>query len=491
MKTPLDNIRGTNPEKAIKSFKAPSFGSTKEEAALQYDVKKHLIFDEVYRPNKIIDKDTGNTNSKGEVITQKAEVPVDRIGLPLQNQIVEQRIGFMLSLPIRNNMLVVGEENKKAQELIDLTEAILVKNRMYFRNKEILRRQMSEMECAELWYLAENKTGTTMHTMKCKILSPELGDKLYPLFDGFGDMIAFGRGYITKDMFDKPVDNFDIYTADINYKYNKKSGGEWALTSLKTPEGKKIKNPSVNPVGKIMVIYHPQKDTEWANVQSMIQRLEDSVSNHGDMNDYFGSPILAIAGKIHGYTEKTQGGKMIQLERDAKANFLALTTPPDSIKMEQANLRESIFSLSQTADISFDKVKGIGNLSAIALELLFISSSMAAKSKEETFVVGLQRRINLIMATIGTVIQTNLNDSVNKVTINPEIIPYMPVDKEALVEMLADAYDKGAISVEFLVNTNPFVSDKAKEIELLKAQIAKGEEIEIKNKLITKPKNEA
>src|SRR5690606_11312554 len=109
----------------------------------------------------------------------------------------------------------------------------------------------------------------------------------------FGEMVYFGRMYtakkdltgfddLTDDLlskYEKPVDFFDIYTDAFIYKYEKLDGKEWEF--LERIE---------NPWKKIPVSYYSIKQTPWSEVQPIIERLEEVVSNFGDTNDYFGSP---------------------------------------------------------------------------------------------------------------------------------------------------------------------------------------------------------
>lgn len=442
-------------------FQKKDFDVKYEEAKSQYDVTKHKVFDATSRPAKVINKDTGEVKDDGSPNTIKTTVEVARIGVPLQETIVEQRIGFMLSLPVKYNML---SEDKNGRKMIDRVNYILEKNRMDFKNKEILRRQMSELECAELWYFTEATDYDTRLTMKCKILSPALNDILIPVYDDYGDMIAFGRKYKIKEN-DKEIEHFDIYTALFEYHYVNR--GEWKLDDLTDTKGKPIPNPIPNPIGKIPIVYHSQDKPEWYKSQSMIERLEESMSNHADMNDYFGSPILAISGEVLGFSQKGEQGKIIELSQEARANYLQLTTPPESILKEQANLRELALSMCSTADISFDKVKGIGNLSAVALNLLFISSAMAAKTKEETFSVNLQRRLSILMSAIGNSIDTQLKSAISKVKYNPAIEVYVPQDIESILKYLGQAYTDKIISLSTAVENNPLVQDKSKELDAI------------------------
>lgn len=450
-------LNGQDIQNVVELFKEPAFEIGKEEVARQYDVTKHDVFDKTKRPDKIVRKDTGQVDENGSPVTTSAIVPRSRIGLPIQRDIIEQRIGFMLTNPVEYNLT-------GSQEVISLVEDILLKNRMKYKDRDILRRQMSEMQCAELWYFTPSE-GKYKFTVKCKLASPSLGDKLMPMYDEYGDMISFGRGYILIED-GKEVEHVDVYTSWAEYKYVKRE--TWTLDTLYNNDGELMPNPIPNIVGKIMVIYHEQANPEWYGVQSMIDRLEDSVSNHADMNDYFGSPILAVMGEIIGFSQKGEQGKILELSENAKANYLTLTTPPESIRMEQSQLRELIFALSNTADISFDKVKGIGNLSAIALNLLFISSTMAAKAKEETFIVSLQRRVNLILACIAKVINTSMAKAIEDVRSDPKLNVYAPSDVNELLKTLGQAKQDGIMSTEAIVENNPLIIEKQKEVSLLK-----------------------
>lgn len=462
-------LKGSDIKAIIDLFKEKERVVTHEDCAAQYDVTKHKIFDETYRPNKIVNQDVVvngvvQLNEDGSTMTVTKSIPVARIGEPFQQQIVEQRIGFMLSVPVNYNMFASDDVGNK---LIERTKYIMKKNRMDFLNKEVLRRQMSEMECARIWYFVpEDKGADTKLTLRCKVLSPALGDTLIPLKDNYDKWIAFARKYKIKEEKGE-IEHMDIYTAEDERHYVNRDN-VWKLDELFDEKGNALPNPIPNKTGKIMVGYYEQGFPEWYDVQSMIERHEVSVSNHADMNDYFGSPILAVSGEVQGFVTKGEQGGILELSEDARANYLQLTTPPESILKEQDRLRELIFALCNTADISFDKVKGIGNLSAIALNLLFISSTMAAKTKEENFAISLQRELSIIMNAIATVIDTKLRNGLLSVTTNPEITVYAPKDEIEFTKMLGQAVTDKVMSVEQAVELNSMIIDKPKEIELLK-----------------------
>lgn len=436
----------------------PDFGTTSK---AQYEISEHDVMQNIEgkRQDKpiwkpVIDDQTGEPSvdpATQKVRTRRATVKVNRVPIPMQKLIVTRRTGFMLGNPIQYSV-TVDDKNPKDQALVDFIYEIEDNAKTLYKNKEIFRRMISQLEVAEIWYLTEvteqgfwksliKKTGLSApkYNLKMKVLSQELGDNLFPLFNEYGDMIAFARGYKLKEG-TADIDHFDVYTADFTYKYVNRTG--WELDK-QSPKGGKIPNPAK----KIPIIYYSQAQPEWADVQYMIDRLEKVLSNHSDMNDYFGEPILAIFGTLIQAINKGDSGKILQLSEKAKASFLALDSPPESIKMEVENLEKFIYAMSQTPNISFSEMKELGkDISGFAITLLFLDAHLAARAKEETFGIGIQRRVNLIKAFIGNFLNTGLSESAQTVRIKPVFTPYMPKDIKELIGMIDTAITAKVLS---------------------------------------------
>ena len=489
--TYLDIIKKTDDYKAIRQLfesKKQKFGDdldrenviTRRKQNMDYQtqciyefkVENHDIFDEDIRLDKKINKDVGGDDGNGNHNMQEISVPVARIGVPFQELIVARRVGFMLTTPITvDRIYSTGEANDSEKTVGDMIDRLQNDNKMDYKNKEIARRFMSELECAEIWYFVENTNigffkklfnVKGKYTLKVKIVSPDLGDKLYPLFDDTGDLIAFGRSYQLKGVEEKEVEHFDVYTAEWEYKYIETTEG-WILDpNTDNP------NPVPNAVKKLMVIYYTQPRPEWSKVQSMITRYENSSSNHADMNDYFAGPILTVAGTIKGFAGKGEQGKVIELDEGATANYLSWDASPASMKDEKDELKELIYTMSQTPDITFDAMKGLGALSGIAIKLMFLDAHMAVGNKEEIFGIGLQRRYNLIKACIGAVIDTSLKAAADSLQVKPVITPFLPSNDTETIDNLSVAVTGGFMSKESAVEENPLIEDS--DTELIRLQ---------------------
>lgn len=486
----LEIIRKAEYSEVRKIFEVnkPGFGAfkgakTAQEIALQqYDVMQHDVMDETKRLDKVIYKPVINDatgepeqdETTGKTKTIRSTAKVNRVPIPFQEIIVNRRVAFLLSNPIRYD-LVYNDDNKKEKSLIDYVYQIEESTKTVYKNKELARRMMSEMEVAELWYLTEikepgiwnyiaQKIGISKPSfqLKLKILSPALKDTLYPLFDEYDDMIAFARSYKLKEN-GTDIEHFDVYTAELTYKYVNRSG--WGLDTS-APNGGKIPNLSK----KIPIVYYSQAKPEWANVQGMIDRMEKLLSNHSDMNDYFGEPILAIFGTLIQAINKGDSGKILQLAENAKASFLALDSPPESIKMEVENLEKFIYAMSQTPNIAFSEMKSLGDLSGVALELMFMDAHLAAIAKEETFGIGIQRRVNLIKSFIGNVLQVGLTEAANSVVMKPIFTPYMPKNVKELIEALTSSTGSEILSKETAtekLEDMGYIADASQEKERL------------------------
>lgn len=83
-----------------------------------------------------------------------------------------------------------------------------------------------------------------------------------------------------------------------------------------------------------------------------------------------------------------------------------------------------IYTITQTPDISFDSVKGLGAISGLALKLLFMDAHLKVQDKREIFDDYLQRRANVILAYIGQ-FNTQLADACDEMDVEPEITPYI------------------------------------------------------------------
>lgn len=416
----------------------------------QWNPYSHDIYDITKRPNRIVKVDV-----EGEEVTRSE--PVVRIALALQKLIVKRASSFLFGNEVKLNTSNLDQSENEEKVLFALKK-ILKSNKEKSHNKEIARELFKATEVAEIWYPVEGMETSQRYGFSSKLkirasyFSPLLGDQLFPLFDDTGDMIAFSRQYQKKEN-GKEVTYFETYTSTEKITW-KQEGTGWIEV-----ESKK------NPIGKIPVIYARQDHPEWHDVQGLIERLETIMSSHGETNDYHSDPTIFVKGTITSFAKKGQSGKLIESENGADAKYLSWDQAPESVKLEIENLFKMVFSITQTPDISFESVKGIGNITGIALKLMFLDAHLKVEDKKEIFDDFLTRRYNIVKAYIGEMHQPIKSEALN-MDIEPEITPYMLDDERAIIENLSTLVGGSQImSKKTAVKTLGWVENVDEELE--------------------------
>lgn len=410
----------------------------------------HDINDPAKRPDKKIKRPDAEENQATalQVSTDSSAdrakfeyVPVARVALALQKLIVNRAIAFLFG----NDPTISADlrEGTQDEAVLQAVLKVLRQSKARTLNREVARSLLTTTEAAEYWWPMEQERETDAYgfkssfKLKCAIFSPLNGDTLWPYFDTNGDMIAFSREYQTRTADNERLRHFDTFTAKTLYKWTVKEG-EWVMD-----EG----YPKANPIGKIPVVYCCQPKVEWADVQSLIDRLETLLSNFADTNDYHASPKIFTTGTIYGWAEKGESGAVIEGEDGATAQYLSWAQAPESVKLEIETLLRMIHTITQTPDVSFDSVKGL-NLSGLALKLLFMDAHLKVQDKREIFDEHLQRRNSIIQAYLA---QMNAKDkafveSCQSLVAEPIIQPYMIEDENSKVATLMAATGQKSIA---------------------------------------------
>lgn len=435
-----------------------------EESEAQYDPYKHKVMSPYHRKKKVVKVKTDKVDQMtGKPIYKEKKVERVRVAVPIQRVIVERSVGFLFGNPVEYSLNSTSQSDKQQQEVFEGVMHVFSDNKMKYMDKRIARALFRERECAELWYFTLDEASKPKE-MRVKLLSPSRGDRLYPHFDDYDRMDGFARLYFTEDESGHLIEHFDVYTDKLVYKYIHAKGG-WSL----------VENPKQHGFTKIPVIYYRQEETEWNQVQPAIERVEELLSNWGDTNDYFGSPSYFFKGKLQGFAEKGEQGKVYQGEGEgADMKVLSWDSSPASMTAELANLLNIIFSYTQTPDISFENMKTLGgNTSGVAIKLMFTDPHMKAEVKIELFGEMFTRRYNLVQNGYVSSIKAVPESVVNRIYVEPIFKPYMPKNETEEIQLISMATGgKPIMSQAEGVKQNPRVSNAEHTLKELQEEAA-------------------
>lgn len=435
----------------------PDFRKTLEETEREYHPMFHKVNDPRIRKKKPVKVKTDQRDANGNTIYKTTYKERCRIAIPAQRLICERDVGFLLSEEVKYNIKDLADEQQK--ELYNGVMRVLQDNKINYFDKRLARELFRARECAELWYIVRGEDGTD--EIRVMLLSPLRGDSLYPHFDDYHRMDGFARKYIIRDEIGNATVHFDVYTASTLYRYANQGSGLVLLDAK--PHG----------FGKIPVVYYRQEETEWESVQPVIERLEELLSNWGDVNDYFGAPTYFFKGKMKGFAEKGEVGRVYQGDGDgADMKVVSWDSAPESMRQEVANLTNIIFSYSQTPDISFENMKTLGNnTSGAAIRLMFTDPHLKAETKEELFGEMFTRRFNVVKSGYATSIQAIPARIADGLRVTPVFTPYIPKNETEMLQLInMSTQSKATMSQEDGVRLNPLVSNPEETLQKLQEE---------------------
>ena len=435
------------------------------------------------RPNKMVvtdphSEDYGqvrNVNVNAEEQPDKGVriEQVGRIALAIQRLIRDRAVSFTFGNPVTYNCTPADETEAAILQAI---KRIFYDVKISTVNRKAARNMYGTTEVAEYWYPVEAeehelygfKTGMKF---KVALFSPAYGDRLYPYFDENRDMVAFSREFVRKGADLKSRTFFETYTKDAHYLWSCMNNQQ---TGDKTGQWEAVEGyPKPITIGKIPVVYGCQPKVEWEDVQSLIDRLEKLLSNFADTNDYHASPKIFVQGHIVGFARKGEAGGIIEGEEGASAQYLSWQNAPESVKLEIETLLKMIYTITQTPDISFDTVKGIGAVSGVALKLLFMDAHLKVQDKCEVFNDYLQRRINILKAYLGIANKVAWKEAAARLIVEPIITPYIIEDEQSKINILTAANgNKQIASRRATVQRLGWADDPDEEVKAIEAEEA-------------------
>lgn len=447
-----------------------------------WDPMKHSVWDKEKRPDgvKIGQEEVRDSNGKVIQSEETDPDPVNRISLPIEQDQVNIHTAFTVG---NEPKLTCEPNNDEEKELFSVIKSINKKNKLRFLNKKIVRSWLSECEVAEYWYTVKDdgfwskvltKIKATFgvktkaeYKLKCAVWSPFRGDKLYPKFDEYGDMVAISREYETTNDDRTKVRHFMTITKDAVYKWD---------------ENNRWENPTIFKHGfkKMPVVYSYRKESLCRNIKPIRERLETLLSNFADCIDFNFFPRLVLEGDIVGKPTRSNGD-MIKLDRDAKVSYLTWTQTPEQIKMELESLTDKCYSLTGTPRISFENLKGTGQaLSGVAFDYVFLSTHLKVDEHNEVIGEHLQRRYNFLVSAVGT-LNTSYEKASETIEVECEIAPFRIDDLESKVNIAVAGVGGGifskrtgivmaGIADEVETELAEIESDNAKETEIRKKE---------------------
>jgi len=385
------------------------------------------------------------------------KVTRSRIAINFQKKITRTACSFLFSNP------------PKKQSLPESIDALTEFNQSWkdARINNILmpfaEAVKSETEAAIAFFSVVREGEETK--IKARLLSRANGN-IYPVFDAYGDMKAFIWTYDDKE--DDSVSYIHTWTAE-KYISIKKQGNSF----------EEVKN-DVNEFGKIPIVYASQEFPEWWDVLDLIDSYENSHSKFVDTNGYFASPMYKAKGYVGKMPQQDEDGRMVKMdvvETDkgnvitADLDVLSWDRSPESLKMEFEQTYDLIHYISDTPDLSFNNLTGLGNVAENTMRLMFMSPIMKAKWSEPKFYTALERIASILKSGMVNITQKLTASEEEQLPIYFTFQSSLPQNIKDTIQSLVEATAGEAVmSQRTALEMNPMVMDPESEKEQIQEE---------------------
>lgn len=313
-----------------------------------FDVPQWAILEKEYNPKK---HPVMNKFQYPDVVPDDGVQRVTRITCDLQRLATKRMTELITGIPVKR-IYSPKKDNQQQKDIAFYIENILQRARIDSVNNERCNMLYASCEVLTLWYAINQPNKIygfdSQIKLKCANYSPMNGDKLFPLFDEFGDLIAMSVGYQRKNG-RQTIEYFDTYTATRHIKWMTEND-EW----------REVTNEPIT-LGKIPAIYCWRPTPIWEDTSKTVYEIEWALSRNGNYLRENSKPLFVVFSdeQIQYGDEKSADREfrsVMQYPAGSSANYITWSQAVDNLKFYVEQLRSMFFTQLQLPDWSYDKM---------------------------------------------------------------------------------------------------------------------------------------
>jgi SPP1 family phage portal protein len=357
-----------------------------------------------------------------------------KIVLQYAKTIINFSVGYLLSNPIT----LTGNKN-----VVDVYKRVYKRGKYNQIDYDLLDKMSKYGFVAEYPYLDSNRD------IKSKIFDPA---DSFPVYDHKNEYIAFIEYYCVDD-----IDYYTVYYPEVVESWTNR-GGELRLVDSKT-------NLSGLPI-----IYKSQSEIEnlgqsdLADIVTILDSMEDLLSKAVDGYYRYITGIPVIVGqqlKGDGIPKDIVGAGLV-LEDGADFKFVSNEFDHQAFETLYKTLTSALLDISNVPAVSMSKTD-ISNLSEVSIRLLFSLSDMKGALNAKFMREGIEQRFEVIRKLLEYNDIRFSDDDFD--TLNFVFQYARPSNDKEIVENLKVLNDMKAISLESILERNPYVTDVQGELQ--------------------------
>ena len=361
-----------------------------------------------------------------------------RIHIGLEKLLSKRVAEFTFAIPVKRIYSNINDDNGKP---IDKRQAIAKAMEAIYKNARIdavnLKRGLAYYAACEIftiWYTVKKKNTLygfpCEYKLKCKTYSPMDGVKLYPFIDEMDDMLAMSFEY-DKVVEDKTITFFETYTVDRHYiwKQELKDGGWEEVLNEQTEDGEEVSGEEIM-IMKIPGVYAYRSVPVYDGLTNLREEIEYTLSRNSNVIAYNAAPVIKISGGIKGEEDKGESRRIIRVENGGDVSYVSWQQAIEALKYHVDTMLKLYWMQAQIPDISFENMKGLGNIGFDARQTLLTDAHLKIGDEAGVWLEFLERENNVIKSFLK-LMNKDFESEVDNVSVEHVITPFIQNDELA------------------------------------------------------------
>lgn len=354
-----------------------------------------------------------------------------RIAIGLEKLLANRVNQFTFAIPVKREYNTPS--NDVQSDIISAIEKIYENAHIDNMNYKRGIAYYAACEIFTIWYTVKRENTIygfpCKYKLKCKTYSPMDGVRLYPIIDEIDDMIAMSFEYEKKISDTITITIFETFTADRHFVWKKDNkGNTWEETTAQVNDDGTIESGENIIINKIPGVYLWRPTPVYDGLERIRHELEYNLSRNGNVIAYNAAPIVKVKGGLVGKEKKGESNRIWRVESDGDISYVSWNQSQEAVNNQTNTLLKLYWMLSQMPDISFDNMKGLGNIGYDARQTLLTDARMKINEESGPWKECFEREFNVIKAFLKQMNNSWINE-IDNITCKHIITPYVPQDE--------------------------------------------------------------
>lgn len=354
-----------------------------------------------------------------------------RISIGLEKLLANRVNQFTFAIPVKRKYNTSANATQSA--IISAIESIYDTAHINSMNFKRGIAYYAACEMFTIWYTIKRENSLygfpCKYKLKCKTYSPMDGVRLYPIIDELDDMVAMSFEYEKVVSDTKTITIFETFTADRHFVWKKDNQGEtWEETTAQVMDDGTIESGEEIIINKIPGVYLWRPTPVYAGLGNIRHELEYNLSRNSNVIAYNAAPIVKVKGGIIGKEKKGESSRIWRVENDGDISYVSWNQSQEAVNNQTNTLLKLYWMLSQMPDISFDNMKGLGNIGYDARQTLLTDARLKINEESGAWKECFEREFSVIKAFLKQMNSSWANE-IDNITCEHIITPYVPQDE--------------------------------------------------------------